>query len=180
MFGELFGNHRVRDFREVTLPEPVGYAPQTVGWYILFGLAAIFLIYVIVRLWAHRRRNRYRRMALAYLDAMEKAILECSAPAGMLVELPALIKRTALACFPRERVAGLSGDAWLEFLDRTYGGTGFVEGPGRLLPMLAYRSSGEVSTVSEQDAKALVSLARIWMRKHRGDSQRSRQNDAEL
>jgi len=167
MFGELFGNHRVRDFREVALPEPVGYAPQTVGWCILLGLVVVLAVYFFIRFCSYRRRNRYRRIALARLDAMEKAIQEPSAHAGMLVELPALIKRTALACFSREQVADLSGDAWLEFLDRTYGGKGFVEGPGRLLLLLAYQSSGEISNVPEKEAMAVISLTRIWIRKHR-------------
>ena len=167
MFGELFGNHRVRDFREVELPEPVGYAPQTIGWYILLALVLVLTVYLVVCFCSYRRRNRYRRVALFHLDAMEEAIREPSARAGLLVELPALIKRTALACFPREQVADLSGNAWLEFLDRTYGGKGFAEGPGRLLPLLAYQPLDETFNVPEKDAQALISLARVWIRKHR-------------
>jgi hypothetical protein len=173
MFGELFGNHRVRDFREVTLPEPVGYAPETVGWHVLLALAVVLAVYLLIRFCSYRRRNRYRRIALSHLDAMEQALQGPFAGAGVLVELPALIKRTALACFPRTQVADLSRDAWLAFLDRTYGGKDFVDGPGRLLPVLAYQSSSELSNVAEEDARALVSLARTWIREHKGEDRRS-------
>ena len=54
--------------------------------------------------------------------------------------LPRLVKQTALAFRPRTEVAALSGEPWLQFLDASYGEKGFTEGPGRLLPKLAYAS----------------------------------------
>ena len=70
------------------------------------------------------------------------------------------MKRTALACRPRVEVAALTGDAWLRFLDESYGGDGFTRGAGRALTALAYEASPEV------DGDALVPLVRDWIRKH--------------
>jgi len=64
----------------------------------------------------------------------------------------------------REKVASLSGDAWLTFLDKSYRGTGFTTGPGRLLPALSYRGP---SSITPADAASLMDLVAIWIRRHR-------------
>jgi hypothetical protein len=153
VFEDGFGNKELEGLREIRLPEPVSYAPQTIGWWIVFALLLLIALYVAFRLWRRWRRNAYRRRALAHLAAMERD--------GAPALLPRLLKRTALDAWPREEVANLSGDAWLAFLDRVYGGVGFTSGPGRVLPALAY---GEPRV---DDAPALFSLARTWIRTHR-------------
>ena len=40
------------------------------------------------------------------------------------MELSALIRRVALACRPREEVAGLTGDRWIAWLESTLPGLG--------------------------------------------------------
>jgi len=47
-----------------------------------------------------------------------------------LGEIPALLKWTALEAFPQSDVAGLSGEPWLAFLDKTIGGKNFTDGEG--------------------------------------------------
>jgi len=75
--------------------------------------------------------------------------------------LALLVRRTALAAFPRQEVASLAGPAWLAFLDRTYGGDGFSHGPGRALSLSPYtpqRGGG--------DMQPLIELVRRWIRTH--------------
>ncbi len=38
MFGPEFGNKELSGLKEILLPDPVSYIPQTVGWYILFAV----------------------------------------------------------------------------------------------------------------------------------------------
>jgi hypothetical protein len=64
-------------------------------------------------------------------------------------------------------VAALSGDAWLAFLDRTYGGDGFTKGPGRLVALAAYEPDADLRGIVESDARAVFVLAREWIRRHR-------------
>ena len=80
-----------------------------------------------------------------------------------LSSLPALVKRTALAAYPRERVASLSGEAWLEFLDRTGGTREFTDGAGRLLIDLAYDPS---LTLPESEIDGVNAVARAWILRH--------------
>lgn len=144
----------IEKLREIPLPEPVSYAPQTAGWYILGVLLAAALVWFGVRWYRSWRTNRYRRTALAELAVLEQR--------GDLGALPALVKRTALCFTPREEIAGLSGDRWLEFLDRTAGDSSFTTGAGRLLPRLAYAPA----PLDEGETSALVGAVRRWIRRH--------------
>jgi hypothetical protein len=82
------------------------------------------------------------------------------------VALPEPVKRTALQMGPRDEIASLTGDAWLRFLDGSYGGTGFTEGAGRLLPVLAYGLPSDISVISAEQAEELTALVRRWIRRH--------------
>ena len=75
------------------------------------------------------------------------------------------MKRTALAAFPREAVASLSGMEWLRFLDRTGHTDAFTRGPGGILSELAY--DPKLATRLDTAAvEALFRLVRRWIRGH--------------
>lgn len=149
------------------LPEPpsVSLWPQTVAW-IWVGLIVVTLAAWIIRSALLRRRaNAYRRAALREIALAES-------PAA----LAAILRRTALAAFSRSEVAGLYGDEWLTFLDRTGGldrtgdpdrtnaGSDFREGVGRVLAQAPYTPENTEST-------ELAVLAARWVRHHRNDAE---------
>jgi hypothetical protein len=130
-------------------PAPVAMTPQTWGWAVLAALLALALAWIAWRAWRHRRANAYRRAALAAL-----------ASAGDdPVAIADILRRTALAAWPRETVAGLAGADWLRFLDATGGGGGFADGPGTALVSAPYRAG--------PPAPGLGALAERWVRRHR-------------
>jgi hypothetical protein len=132
-------------------PAPVSMAPQTAGWTVLAVLLALVLAWLAWR-WVQRwRANAYRRAALDELDAAGDD------PAA----IADILRRTALAAWPRGRVASLSGADWLHFLDATGGGGGFLEGPGAALASAPYRSDAAAA------APGLGALAARWVRRHR-------------
>ncbi|MET4257199.1 hypothetical protein ABIC09_002135 [Bradyrhizobium sp. S3.12.5] len=145
---------------DIPLPREVSLWPQT--WE---ARIAIILVLAVVtaaawRLVHHRRGNRYRREAIAELTAIRRA--SPSARGELLTRLALLVRRTALAAFPREQVAPLIGPAWLSFLDRSYGGDEFSQGIGRLLVSAPYR---QISP-DDADLKSLVGLVRSWIGRH--------------
>lgn len=147
--------------REIALPAPIAYVPQTAGWAVV---AVVVLALLAWALWRRHRRwvaNAYRRAALAELGDIESRL-----DGGGASELPALVKRTALAFEPRVSVARLSDVEWLRFLDRTWPSGGFVDGPGRLLPRLAY---GTAAGVPDSDLRALLALVRGWIEHHHAE-----------
>jgi len=151
---------RLNSLQELALPDAVSYAPQTAGWYLLFGAVAAGLAWVAIRSYRLWRANRYRRVALERLRAINEA---SQSDPSAIAELPELVKRTALAFSTRTETAELYGVDWLAFLDSTYGGAGFSTGPGRVLPSLAYSAS---PSLGEADRTALVALLEKWIRKH--------------
>lgn len=136
---------------EPSEPAPVSMAPATVGWVVLAVLLAALLIWLVVFAMRRYRRNAYRREALALLTR--------AGDDGASVA--AILRRTALAAYPRDRVASLSGAEWLAFLDRTGGGkTGFASGPGAALTAAPYRDG-------DRTIPGLGSLAARWVRRHK-------------
>lgn len=149
--------------REIPLPPEPSWMPQTIGW---IGVAVVLAAAFGWWAWRRHRRwvaNRYRRDALAELAVLEARMTVAAERAAAVAAVPALLKRTALACEPRPEVAALSNEAWLTFLDRTFPPGGFVAGPGRWLPLLAYGYEGRVA---EDDVRAVVALARRWIAGH--------------
>ena len=129
-------------------PPQVSLWPQTGGW-IWLGFAVACVAAWLGRRWfMNRRANAYRRAAL-------KAI---AAAGDDPVALAVIVRRAALAGYPRVEVAGLYGEDWLAFLDQAYGGTGFREGPGRRLAVAPYTPVGR--------APGLAPLAALWVRHH--------------
>lgn len=136
---------------DIVVPDPVSLMPQTAGWIILGAIVVAVLVTFTVLAWARYRRNAYRREALALVE---------STP---LAALPALVKRVALAVALRTDVASLTDDAWLAFLDRTYGGTGFSSGPGRPLASLSF----DPAAPDQRESEDLRRLVAVWIRNHR-------------
>lgn len=154
--------------RELPLPAPVSYAPQTIGWALI---GALLLAAFLLALWAglrRYRRQRYRRNALRELADIEASLASRHADpaqrAALLAAIPRLLKRTSLEVAPREQVAALTGDAWLAFLRRTRGCFDAQTGP--LLTLASYAPPEQVATLSQDDAAALIRAARAWIEHH--------------
>ena len=131
-------------------PPPVSLVPETIGWLLLAVLAAGLVFWFAVATVRRRRANAYRREALGLLSA--------AGDDGAAVA--AILRRTALAAYPRERVASLAGAEWLAFLDRTGGeGAGFSSGPRACLAAAPYRDG-------DAAVPGLGAAAARWVRRH--------------
>lgn len=157
----------IKGLIEISLPQPVSYWPQTIGWYILFGLLFLAAAWMGYRRYRYHKTNKYRRWALTKLDDIERVLKQDWGKEKTLSEIPVLVKRTALHCFPRENIASLSGDDWLRFLDTSYGGTDFHSGPGKILEQTAYRNAQQLEQYKKEDIQQLIDVVRRWIKKHR-------------
>ncbi|WP_161499990.1 DUF4381 domain-containing protein [Bradyrhizobium sp. AC87j1] len=142
------------------LPREVSLWPQT--WEARLSVV-VLLIAVIAGIWSfarHRCLTRYRREALSELRRIGRA--QDGSREQTLASLALLVRRTALAGYPREQVAPLFGPHWLDFLDRGYGGTEFSQGVGRLLVSGPYQQSAPTKV----ELQSLIVLVRRWIRGH--------------
>ena len=131
---------------------------------IIAGLAML-----IRGLYRRRRRRAYRRAALDQLNAAWQEYERSDSDPGRttvyLQHYSDILKRTALVAYRRDRVAGLTGEAWLEFLDRSGADTVFCSSLGRQLIDAPYRAAAD--TEGENiDVKALHEMGLKWINNH--------------
>ena len=140
----------------LVMPEAVSWLPQTDGWWVLLA-SLLGSALLVVRKWLiHRQANRYRREALASLEALSRSATQDDSQAA--AQVAELVKRTALSTYPRSEVAGLYGQAWAEFLTRTGRGDPLIAASAPKLASAAY--SGEVPLAE------VLPCAERWIRRH--------------
>jgi hypothetical protein len=159
-------NSGLQKLHEIILPDPVSWMPQTIGWYAIFGLVLFVAGWWVYGRLRRFRKNQYRRLALEELAVIERELQRPEKRAKVLAEIPVLLKGVALSAFPRNEVAGLSGEKWLAFLDKTMRGKNFTEGEGRLLPELAYAPAQRIAQLSDEQIGKLLQLIRRWIKIH--------------
>lgn len=150
--------------RELPLPAPIPYWPQTWGWLVLALILLAALGGGLATALRHRRRNRYRREALAELGRLDRAV---QADPVALRALPGLIKRTALAAQSGGRrggVGALSGDAWVRAL--AAGSVALAPDSARLLALIAYAPDDRLRGLAPAQTRQLLSETRAWMERH--------------
>ncbi|MEJ2404555.1 MAG: DUF4381 domain-containing protein [Candidatus Thiodiazotropha sp.] len=150
------------NLRGYHLPDPVSWWPPAPGWWLLAVLVLATLVVISLLLWRRYRNRAALREALIELERLDHQ-QAATDPAGFARKLSRLLRRYALTRFPRNKVAGLTGNDWLGFLDAHGGGTTFCEGAGRLLIEAPYRSAGDPPALLE-----LAQLARQWLLHNRG------------
>jgi len=153
---EAFGNYALGDFIEVISPASISWLPQTPGWLLVAAVIAWY-----AGRWARRRliqwyRNRYRKEALARLEAI-------SSSDKCLNELSTLLKITAVAAYDRPEAAQLTGRPWPEFLNRKCDSDPFDDELSALLAEGIYRQVA----LSDAQRDRLLGAARQWITRHR-------------
>lgn len=143
--------------RDLHLPDAVGWWPPAPGWWILAGLVAAGCLYYLARVWRQWRRGAARRAALAEHAHLSRRYAVDGDLVGLAGRLSSLLRRAMLAYAPRPTIAGLTGDAWLAWLDRGLPGAPFTRGAGASLAWLPYRGAGAAGDV---DARALLDAVR--------------------
>ncbi len=140
--------------RDIHLPPPIGWWPPAPGWWIvLFGVPTLgLLMYWFVK-WL--RRKTPKKLALDELDTLIQAETD---NLEKVRRIAVLLRRTALSVYPREQVAGLTGEEWLAFLDASLPDKSFSQGPGRLLMEAPYRRE------ATDHLDALFALCREWIK----------------
>ncbi|MCP3888410.1 MAG: DUF4381 domain-containing protein [Desulfobulbaceae bacterium] len=134
-------NSSLNDLHDIVLPDPVGLWPLGQGAYLLL-IAVVITVGLLAYLYRERyRENQYRRVGLNFLGH-----------AVSVYDVSVILKRVALAAYPREQVASLYGDQWVEFLKKTCPGCDIEE----------------LSSNPENEAgKVLIDATSFWIRNHK-------------
>jgi hypothetical protein len=100
--------YSLSNLRDIVLPDTPGFWPPAPGVWIVLGILAAVLIIICWKWFSFRKRNLYRKAGLALMGNVKT-----------VYDLSVLLKRVALAVFPREQVASLYGKDWVDFLNQT-------------------------------------------------------------
>lgn len=143
--------------RDLHLPEAIGWWPLAPGWWVIVAVllgACVYLLHLFLR---RRARGAARRHALRQLARLTVEFERHGNAVAFSSDLSELLRRTMLAYAPRSEVAGLTGDAWLEWLDRDLDRPRFKGEAGRKLLEMPYRRpDGELSALELVDVMAAV------------------------
>jgi hypothetical protein len=167
----------LQNLNDIVLPAPVSWWPLATGWYVVMAAVLIVLAWLGYRLLRRWFGNRYRRAALREFHLLEKRVQGDASRSAALKQIPVLIKRTALAAYPRNQVAPLAGSSWHQFLDSKVSNPQFTEPAGTILDRVSY-SAGDLDELDAQATAALLKAAHHWLKHHRaaggsGGGQRS-------
>jgi len=143
------------------LPEAVAWWPPAPGWWLLAAVVLALAVGLTLYLLRRRRRRAAARLALEELAGLRSALAARQGVDVFLSGLSRLLRRFALTRFPRNRVAGLTGQPWMDFLDEHGGHGRFRNGSGRLLAEAPYRPATELP------ADELADLVEDWIKRNR-------------
>ena len=151
-------NEELAKLKEIALPEAVSYTPETLAWYILFAAILLLLLFFLWKRYQRYRKNLYRKTALKDLSRIKKE--------KAYRELPILVKRIVLVFAERNKIASLSDQKWLKFLNNSYKGNGFLSDTGKILIDLSYSTPNRINKYTENEIDALFNLITEWIKKH--------------
>jgi hypothetical protein len=135
-------SYSLSNLRDIVVPDAPAFWPPAPGMWVALVLVVLALLFALWRVYTTGNRNAYRRAGLLLLGDAKTAH-----------DVSVIMKRVALAAFPREQVASLYGEEWVAFLRTTC--------PRGRFPETITTDAG-----AEPDP-ALVALAGTWIRQHR-------------
>jgi len=127
------------NLRGIHMPDPVSFWPPAIGWWLLI-LMSVVLVFLGYWGFKYYFRPNIRKDAMIELDMLNQGLIQDRSYHQFYINVSILVRRIAITIFGRSKVAGLSGENWLLFLDETSGTTFFTSGNGRLLITAPYMS----------------------------------------
>lgn len=156
--------------RDLHLPALTGMWPLAPGWWVLILLALGAILWLLHNLARRHAQGAARRHALRQLEVFERAYLKHGNAVAFGTQLSELVRRTMLAYAPRAEVAGLTGDAWLAWLDRDMEAPQFLKGDGRALISVPYQDAS--TQLDQSQVAVLVDAVRLRLKTPVAESRR--------
>jgi len=143
--------------RDIHLPDAISWWPLAIGWWLLLIIVPLS---IYAAWWLFKRLTRKTALSSAKTLLLE---IKASSDAHDLQKLQQIsnwLRRVTISITPREQSAGLTGQAWLEYLDRSVDGQPFSQGLGQCLAEAPFRKTAP----EDLDLDALISLCELWLK----------------
>ncbi|MEZ8949408.1 MULTISPECIES: DUF4381 domain-containing protein [unclassified Vibrio] len=146
------------DLSPVIAPDAPTWWPLAWGWWAVI-ITAIFLIALVFFILKRRKNNQQAKQeALSYFSNSQSQ--DGLSPS----KAQRILRQAALSYFPREKIAGLSGDDWLKFLDAQLAKPLFVAKQSQWQQAL-YQDVALMNDEQKKAQQQLVNDCETWLRK---------------
>lgn len=145
------------NLRDIHLPDALSAWPPAPGWWILAFLIIAMFCWTGWKLWQRHKQRFLLRFTLNKITELETAYLEHQNSVLLLRQYSTLIRRVCLARFSRQKVASLTGNQWLDFLNQTTDKEFFDNDSGQLLINAPYMKDSSITSNIDQLTENLKS-----------------------
>ncbi len=143
--------------RDIHLPDAIGWWPLAIGWWMIVAAAVVIALVLVVRYarrWRHRAAQRALRKTIAALQSGAD-------PSQCALDASTILRRFAMTmAADGKQIAGLTGSAWLAYLDSRWDRSDFVGEPGQLLLSYPYQPP---RSPAADELLALCELCMDWV-----------------
>ena len=151
------------DLRDIHLPEPISWWPIAPGWWML--IASLFLIITIIFILRKSYLGKQlKRDITAELENIKQQFQNTQNKSQLAKSLSILLRRACISYYPKTNIAGLTGEHWLAYLDKTNvklsKNNSFKSNAGEVLLSAPYLPD---STKLDFDAPSLIDLCEVWL-----------------
>lgn len=141
--------------RDIHLPEAISWFPPALGWWLLIIFVPIISYFLIALL-----QKIFKKTALKEAQKLLQQLQNNDAlsPLEKVSELSMLLRRVSIS--RDEKSGGLTGRAWLDYLDSALNDAPFKNGIGRCLVDAPYQKE----LPADVDVSALFELVKRWLK----------------
>ncbi|MCX6990050.1 MAG: DUF4381 domain-containing protein [Chlamydiae bacterium] len=143
--------------------DPISPWPLGLGWWIVIGFAVVlFALAIFFGLRRVAFKRSWKNDTLKKLAELEKNLSEATAK-ETVIALSEYLRRITLVRFPREEVAGLTGQPWLCWLTKHDPKEFDWQAKGSIIIDLPYAPPGMQRTLSAGQIQELLQAAKNWV-----------------
>lgn len=146
--------------KDIQLPAPVGWWPLAPGWYCLMVLGFLLIVGSTVVIYRRHRNALPKKQALSLLKIYTVQYKQDRNAQLASARISELLKRVALAYFPRQQVASMHGQAWVTFLNQTAKGVNFEPVKGMLLDS-PFKNNEQINL------QPLITQTELWIKQRK-------------
>jgi len=146
----------LRELKDIQPPNAPDWWLIPPAYLVTIGVIIIIaaLTWLLIR---YRRVNRLASLAEQELQRIKSAYKHNRDSHELSLRLAQWLKQVALLAFPARQLEGLTGQAWLHFLDESLGENRFSTGSSSILSSSVYRNQ------ANPDVGQLVELCEQWL-----------------
>ena len=154
---------------DIHLPQAISWWPPAPGWWIGMMILMILLFFSVRYLRRYLRNRKLRQVILYELDAIRRQWIKQDNLFVTSSKLSVFLRRVALQIEPRNKVASLQNEQWMQFLGKQKG-LEHIERYQHLLQQYAYQDPLISLDMNEkrQQSELLEHLFRditVWINK---------------